>query len=103
MLEISDYRLGEQLGRSTISNWRIAETHLVDHFIRVGFPVRIELRHEVGQLLDTMQEKRFERFMTELGGLTAAEADSLTDALVSSVKFQMAHLPGAIRACRSRP
>jgi len=93
MLEISDYRLGEQLGRSTISNWRIAETHLVDHFIRVGFPVRIESRHEVGQLLDTMQEKRFEQFMTELGGLSAAEADSLTDALVSSVKFQMAHLP----------
>jgi hypothetical protein len=93
MLEISDYRLGEQLGRSTISNWRIAETHLVDHFIRVGFPVRIESRHEVGQLLDTMQEKRFERFMTELGGLTAAEADSLTDALASSVKFQIAHLP----------
>ena len=93
MLEISDYRLGEQLGRSTISNWRIAETHLVDHFIRVGFPVRIESRHEVGQLLDTMQEKRFERFMGELGGLTAAEADSLADALVSAVKFQMAHLP----------
>jgi len=45
MLEISDYRLGEQLGRSTISNWRIAETHLVDHFIRVGFPVRIDSRH----------------------------------------------------------
>lgn len=93
MLEISDYRLGEQLGRSTISNWRIAEAHLVDHFIRVGFPVRIESRHEVGQLLDTMQENRSERFMTELGGLTAAEADSLTDALVSSVKFQIAHLP----------
>lgn len=93
MLEISDYRLGEQFGRSTISNWRIAETHLVDHFIRVGFPVRIESRHEVGQLLDTMQEKRFGRFMTELGGLTAAEADSLADALVSSVKFQRAQLP----------
>lgn len=93
MLEISDYRLGEQLGRSTISNWRIAETHLVDHFIRVGFPVRIDSRHEVGQLLDTMQEKRFERFMTELGGLTAAEAGSLTDALVGSVMFQIAHLP----------
>src|SRR5262245_56401113 len=93
MLEISDYRLGEQFGKSTISNWRIAETHLVDHFIRVGFPVRIESRHEVGQLLDTMQEKRFERFMTELGGLTTADADSLTDALVSSVKFQMANLP----------
>jgi hypothetical protein len=93
MLEISDYRLGEQLGRSTISNWRIGETHLVDHFIRVGFPVRIESRHEVGQLIDTMQEKRFERFMTELGGLTATEVESFTDALVSSVKFQMAHLP----------
>jgi hypothetical protein len=93
MIEISDYRLGEQLGRSTISNWRIAETHQVDHFIRAGFPVRIESRHEVGQLLDTMHEGRFEPFMTELGGLTAAEADSLTDALVSSVKFQTAHLP----------
>jgi hypothetical protein len=93
MLEISDYRLGEQFGKSMISNWRIAETHLVDHFIRVGFPVRIESRHEVGQLLDTMQEKRFERFMTELGGLTTADADMLTDALASSVKFQMAYLP----------
>jgi len=31
--------------------------------------------------------------MTELGGLTPSEADSLTDALVSAVKFQMAHLP----------
>ena len=93
MLEISDYSLGEQLGRSTISNWRIAETHLVDHFVRVGFPVRIESRHEIGQLLDTMQEKRFGRFMTELAGLTPGEADSLADALVSSVKFQIAHLP----------
>jgi hypothetical protein len=93
MIEVQDYRLAERSARSVIGSWWLAETHIVDHFARVGFPVRIESLHEVGQLLDTMQEKRFERFLTELGGLSPADADQYLWALTEAVKFQLAHLP----------
>jgi hypothetical protein len=93
MLEIADYRASERLARSVIGSWLTAQTHDVDHFARSGFPVRIESRHETGQLLDTMQENRFELFMRELNGLTASDATLLTDALAESVRFQMATLP----------
>jgi len=92
MIEIQDYRLSERTARSVITSWWLAETHIVDHFARVGFPVRIESVHEVGQLLDTMQEKRFERFLTELGGLSPEDAEKYLWALTQAVKFQLAHL-----------
>jgi hypothetical protein len=93
MIEVQDYRVAERSARSVIGSWWLAETHIVDHFARVGFPVRIESAHEVGQLLDTMQEKRFERFLAELGGLSPADADQYLWALTEAVKFQLAHLP----------
>jgi hypothetical protein len=92
MIEIQDYRLAERSARSVISSWWLAETHIVDHFARVGFPVRIESVHEVGQLLDTMQEKRFERFLNELGGFSADDTEKYLWALAAAVKFQLAHL-----------
>ena len=92
MIEIQDYRVSERAARSVISNWRLAETHTVDHFARVGFPVRIESTHEVGQLLDTMQETRFEPFLGEIGGLSADDGEKLLWALTQSVRFQLAHL-----------
>jgi hypothetical protein len=92
MIEIQDYRVSERNARSVISNWRLAETHTVDHFARVGFPVRIESTHEVGQLLDTMQENRFERFLAEIGGLSPDDSEKFLWALTASVKFQIAHL-----------
>jgi hypothetical protein len=93
MIEIQDYRFGERLARSVIASWWLAETHQVDHFARSGFPVRIESIHEVGQLLDTMQENRYERFLKELGGLSADDVVMLTRAIVQAIKFQLAHLP----------
>jgi hypothetical protein len=92
MIEIQDYRIAERSARAVISSWWLAETHIVDHFARVGFPVRIESTHEVGQLLDTMQEKRFERFLMELGGLSPEDTDKYVRALAQAVKFQLAHL-----------
>jgi hypothetical protein len=55
--------------------------------------VRIESVHEVGQLIDTMQENRFERFLMELGGLSPEHVVVLTRALTEAVKFQVTHLP----------
>lgn len=93
MIEIQDYRSSERLARSVISSWWLAESHQVDVFARIGFPVRIESVHEVGQLLDAMQEKRYERFLNELGGLSETDIQLLKQALLRSVLFQRACLP----------
>jgi len=93
MIEIQDYRSSERLARSIISSWWTAETHQVDVFARIGFPVRIESVHEVGQLLDTMQENRYERFLDELGGLSEDDIRLLRAALLRCVLFQRAFLP----------
>lgn len=93
MIEVQDYRTAERTARSVIKSWWLAETHIVDHFAKVGFPVRIDSIHEVGQLLDTMQENRYQRFLAELGGLTTDECRILVQALAKAVRFQLAHLP----------
>ena len=93
MIEIDDYRSSERLARSVISSWWLAESHQVDVFARIGFPVRIESAHEVGQLLDTMQENRYERFLNELGGLAENDLRLLRRALLCCVLFQRACLP----------
>jgi len=93
MIEIQDYRLNERLARAAIPSWWIAETHHTDIFTRIGFPVRIESIHEVGQLIDTMQENRYARFLTEIGGLSEDDVQLLVRALVDSVLFQRARLP----------
>jgi hypothetical protein len=92
MIEVQHYHLSERSARFVIASWWLAEIHIVDHFARVGFPIRIESVHEVGQLLNTMQERRFERFLTGLGGLSPA-ADKYLWARTEAVKFQLAHLP----------
>lgn len=93
MIEIQDYRASERLARSAIPSWWIAESHQVDIFARIGFPVRVESIHEVGQLIDTMQENRYARFLAEAGGLTEDDVQSLVRALVDCVLFQRARLP----------
>ncbi len=93
MIEIQDYRLSERIARSAIPSWWIAESHQVDVFARIGFPVRIESIHEVGQLIDTMQENRYARFLEEAGGLSEDDLELLVRALVQSVLFQRARLP----------
>ncbi len=93
MIEIQDYRSSERHARSIISSWWIAESHQVDVFARIGFPVRIESVHEVGQLLDAMQERRYERFLNELGGLSETDILLLKQALLRCMLFQRACLP----------
>jgi SAM-dependent methyltransferase len=93
MIEIQDYRSSERHARSIISSWWLAESHQVEVFAKIGFPVRIESVHEIGQLVDTMQENRYERFLSEIGGLSEEDARLLTVALRQCVLFQRACLP----------
>ena len=93
MSVIADYRLAESTAHAQIDSWWVSQAHNVDHFIRTGFPVRLNNTHEVGQLLDTMQERRYEAYLRELDGLSEAELHGFVESLVSAVRFQRAHLP----------
>src|SRR5215470_12041239 len=93
MLEPEIYRRNERLAKAQLPTWRVAQTHNVDHFEKAGFPVRISSIREVGQLLDTMQENRFEKYMRELGGLTEGEYDLIIKACRDAVVMQLTYLP----------
>jgi hypothetical protein len=53
--------------------------------------VRVSSLSEVGQLLDTMQENRFDSYMRELGGLTESEYALLIEACRDVVLFQLTY------------
>ena len=93
MLDASTYRTSEQLAKAQMATWRISQTHNVDHFERVGFPVRINSYRDLGQLLDTMQENRFAKYMNELGGLSDAEYELLIDVCCDLIDFQSIYFP----------
>ena len=91
MLEPEIYRISERLAKAQMPTWRLAQTHAVDHFEKTGFPVRVSSLREVGQLLDTMQENRFDGYMRELGGLTESEYALLIKACRDVVLFQLTY------------
>ena len=83
-------------------HWRLAQTDNLDHFERARFPVRIGSVRELGPIVDTMQEKRFAKYVSELGGLSDAEYDMTLAACRDAVLFQMTFLPHREPCCRSR-
>jgi hypothetical protein len=89
MLEPATYRISERLAKTQLPTWRLAQTHHVEHFEKTGFPVRVSSLGELGQLLDTMHENRFDIFMEELGGLTESEYALLIKACRDAVLFQL--------------
>lgn len=93
MLEPSTYRRNERLAREQLTTWRTAAAHSLEHFEKIGFPVRIDSIAEVGQLLDTMQEGRWDAYMAELGGLTDTERELFVAVCCDVLLFQMIYLP----------
>jgi hypothetical protein len=93
MLDPQTYRASELLAKSMIPHWRIAQTHNLDHFERAGFPVRISSIRELGPIIDTMQERRFAKYVSELGGLSDTEYEITLAACCDAVLFQMTYLP----------
>lgn len=91
MLDPRQYRREETRAKALLPNWRLASRHGATVFARVGFPVRVDCLDELGMLLDTMQEGRFEAIQQELGGFTEAEQELLIQALAEAVRFQLAH------------
>ena len=93
MLDPQTYRANETLAKSLIPHWRISQTHNLDHFERVGFPVRVASVRDLGQIVDSMQENRFGGYMQELGGLAAEEHALIGEACRDVVEFLLSYLP----------
>ena len=95
MLDIYSYRASESLAKQNIPSWRLSQTHTVDHFERIGFPVRVATPQELVQLLDTMQENRFDAYMDEIGGLDENDLDLVIKACRDFVNFQLIYFPNS--------
>jgi len=93
MLDSPTYRASEQLAKSLLPHWRFGQVHNLDVFERIGFPVRIASIRELGPLLDSMQENRFDAYMRELDGLSDDEYNLLLEACKDSLRFQLRMFP----------
>lgn len=93
MLDPQMYKTNEKLAKTLIPSWRVSQAHNLDHFEKAGFPVRISSFSELCQILDTMQEKRFDKYIQELGGLSIDEFDEIIKACMRFVKFQQIYFP----------
>lgn len=87
MLDPFAYRMAEEV------NMLRSTSHVVDHFERIGFPVRINSLQEVASLLNSMQENRFDLYMSEMGGLTEVERGYIVGCCIYLSRFQQIVFP----------
>ena len=92
MLDGHTYRLSEALARRKLPNWHLAQFHSVC-FDNGPFPQETYGVSELWQLMDTMQETRFEGYMQSFNGLLASELNLLVDAMTDLVIFQRTFMP----------
>lgn len=95
-MEPRTYEISEQLAMQTLHNWRFAQAQAPHIFQTAGFPIRVDTTQDLYQLLDTMQEYRFERYMNELNGLKDGEIELLVDILVDHCLFQKSVFPARV-------
>src|SRR5687768_3314220 len=87
MLDAIAYRASETSARRSIASWRLSNVHDPYVFQNVGFPVRADSVLDLAQILDTMQEGRFDSYVGELGGLTEEEVEEFIGACLDYIDF----------------
>lgn len=92
MIDGPTYRIAESLARRQLPSWHIVQFQRVA-FVHSSFPENIESLSELGQLLDSMQENRFERCVAEIGGLSPEELDLAVEVFVDTVVMQRTYMP----------
>lgn len=88
MLDVGYYREQERLAKSLCPSHIMLETHNLDVFEKVGFLVRVDNFQQTHMISDSMQERRFESYMEELGGLNVEEFREFCEALLAHIDFQ---------------
>jgi len=87
MLDANAYRASESNAKRVIADWRFSNVHDPYIFQNQGFPVRADSFLDLAQILDTMQEGRFDFYMKEIGGFTDEDTDVFVDACVDYINF----------------
>jgi hypothetical protein len=92
-MDIGSYRLNERLANAVLPSWRIKAVQRPHVFHTHGFPVHVDSTDELVSVLDTMQENRFARYLSELGGLDETDLATLVNALADYCLFFRTHFP----------
>ena len=87
MLDATAYRANETNAKRAIADWRLSNVNDPYIFQNQGFPVRADSFLDLAQILDTMQEGRFDYYMRELGGLTEEDLGCFVDVCVDYIDF----------------
>ncbi len=87
MLDAAAYRASETAAKRAIASWRLSNINDPYIFQNQGFPVRTDSVLDLAQILDTMQEERFDYYMREIGGFTEEEAAFFADVCIDYIDF----------------
>jgi hypothetical protein len=87
MLDASAYRSNETNAKRAIADWRLSNINDPYIFQNQGFPVRVDSFLDLAQILDTMQEDRFDYYIKEVGGFTEEDKALFVKACLDYVAF----------------
>ena len=94
MLDSGAYRAQELAAMRAIAQWRLILINRPPWFEKSGFPVKADSFLDLVQILDTMQEDRFEKYLAEIGGFTDDEANHFADLCTDYIDFYLKTFPG---------
>jgi hypothetical protein len=98
MLDSQTYNQNQEIAKINIANWRKSNIHIPYYFQIQNFPIEINFSEGLTQLLDTMQEGRFDKYMNEIGGFTDEDLTKIFD----SVKKNSTFIEGGLTGRRIR-
>jgi hypothetical protein len=87
MIDAAAYRTNETSAKRAIASWRLSNINDPYVFQNQGFPVRTESFLDLAQILDTMQEGRFDYYMKEIGGFTEEDAVNFVGVCLDYIDF----------------
>lgn len=88
MIDIEEYRLQESMAINSLTSWRSREPYFLPTFEKAGFPGKYESLSRLRQYINTFQEKRFQSYMDEDGGISQEETDVLLSVIFRNLSFQ---------------
>jgi len=93
MIDINYYRNKENQAKDSLQSWVLAQKYNLDIFEKDGFPIRINNIQQTKQIIDTMQENRFNAYMHELNGFNAEDLSIFIQACIKHLEFQNNYFP----------
>jgi hypothetical protein len=90
MIDAAAYRANETNAKRAIADWRLSNINDPYVFQNQGFPVRADSFLDLAQILDTMQEGRFDYYMKEIGGFTEEDTAAFVKVCLDYIDFYCA-------------